>query len=332
MKNIDKKIQIYKCKYCDKKSNRRDIIDKHIKNCTASITYTHIEKNKNKNGNHIIATGDNNKIIIKQYNLIPFSKDGIDCLSINEKFEIFSSNENPMEMIIIKVNLNPQRLNHHNIGLPEKHSGYGIIFDGDQWLYERISVIMEILLNSKEQDLLKIYDEIKDFLKDDKHKYAKDALMDLSNTLRGKHIDTNAKKKLVAHLKKHFENNRNLIKEAMSHTKKNNITNKINKNKLEDILKDGLTIKDVEKSIQIKKRINLKKEMAINMLNELIENINKKEYKLLINIINQTDNIKDLSTITHLLGKSYCFGNKINNKIIQDKINESTINDKILFG
>jgi len=325
------------CKQCNKYFSRPYTLKRHFdtihnKNSTPN---TNNATTKKGNINQVIATGDNSKIIINQYNLFSFSKDGTDCLDENEKVEIFFSPDgSPIEMIIIKVNLDPNKINHHNVGYTDNHLGVGIIFDGNRWISERIDVILQILLESKEKDLLKIYEEIKDFLKDDTKNTIKNTLNDLNKILYPTNkININAKRKLTAHLKKHFFNNRNLVLEAMKYTDNKKITTTNNqKNNLKNILKDGVTIKDVAKGIQLKKRINLKKEIAIHTLNKLIENMNGKEYKLLIDIINQTDNIKDLSTITHLLDKSYCFGNKISDKLIQHKINESIENDKILFN
>jgi len=115
------------CGKCDKYFSRPYTLKRHLdticnKNPTPNINNATTKKG---NINQVINTGDNNKIIIKQYNLLPFGKDGINCLSIPEKIKIFSSDENPMEMIIVKVNLNPDRINHHNVGYTDRHSGYG---------------------------------------------------------------------------------------------------------------------------------------------------------------------------------------------------------------
>ena len=192
--NINYKVKKFKCKYCNKSFDRKDCFKKHVEKCSKSNPKIDVKnninnnvknnknitnKNKNNNGNinSQFVNGDNNKIIIKHYNLFPFGKDGMDCLTIPEKIAIFSSDENPMEMIIVKVNLDANKPNHHNVGIPDLQSGYGIIFDGDKWITERINVIMEVILDSKEKDLIKIHDEIKDFLSDDVNKTIKDTLM-----------------------------------------------------------------------------------------------------------------------------------------------------------
>ena len=259
-------------------------------------------KNNNIHGNNQIISGDNGKIIVKNYNLFPFGKDGVDCLSIPEKITIFSSDENPMEMIIVKVNLDINKPNHHNVGIKDLQSGYGIIFDGDKWLTERISAIMEVLLESKEKDLLKIHDEIKDFLSDDVNKSIKDTLNDLNHNLnRGNHIDIKSKKTLIAHLKKYFYNNRKLAIKFKKHTSNESITDKNSmnddNNRFENILKKGCTIEDIENHIKNKKQ----KETKINVLNDLCShllsilraqnNVNKNYFSLILSRINTISDI-----------------------------------------
>jgi len=334
--NVDSKIVFYKCKKCDIKFDRKDNYRRHIKKCIILCEKNNIN-NKINNGSIItgnngpIITGNNNKIIINQYNLVPFAKDGIDCLTLPERVAIFSSNENPMEMIIVEVNMNPDKKNHHNVGYTDQHFGYGIIFDGNRWITERIDVILEVLFESKEKDLLKIYEEIKDFLLDDTKNTIKNTLNNLSEILSPTNkINATAKKKLIAHLKKHFYNNRHLVLDAKKHTDNNTINND-HKYNFKNILKEGYTIEDVAKGILEKKRINLKKEIAKSILKELSDDINESEFNALTNIINECTSIKNLSIITNLLNKTFCFKNKINEKIIQNKLRESEIIDKFLF-
>jgi len=331
--------QKFKCKYCGKLFNRKDNYNRHTKSCNKkNNTPKKIKQNIIKNRQ--IIKGDNNinnnnNIVIKQYNLFPFGKDGIDCLTTPEKVAIFSSDENPMEMIIVKVNLDPSKINHHNIGYTDEHRGYGIIFDGDSWLTERIDVIMEVLFESKEGDLLKIYDEIKEFLSDHDNNTIKDTLNDLNKKLNPRNkIDAVSKRNLVAHLKKHFYNNRDLIIEAKKHTNNNN-KKPNHKNKLKNILKDGLTIEDIDRKLKLKKindqRIRLKKEIAKDLLQNINE-INDSDQKSIIKLIDQTTDINILQIIVRLLDGAYCFKNNINNNTIQIKIKKEDEKNKLLFG
>ena len=297
----------FMCNKCERNFSRKDSLKRHMKKCDGNkkqnknipiVTnngnygnYGNYGNNGNygnygnygnvNNGNNNIINNNGTYIAVNNF-LFPFGKDGTNCLSTPEKIAIFSSNENPMEMIIIKINLDPRKRNHHNVGYPDKQSGYGIIFDGDNWITERIDVIMNVLLESKEKDLLNIYDEIKQFLSDDKNNMIKDKLDDLNKKLNPRTvIDVKSKKNLVVHLKKHLYNNRKLALDA----KKNiELLNKdINhKNIFENILKDGITIEDVDKGIKLQK---LKKELALDLLDSL--NCTKREYKLISSMINK---------------------------------------------
>ncbi|XWV26660.1 hypothetical protein QJ857_gp0400 [Tupanvirus soda lake] len=320
------------CKKCNKYFSRPYTLKRHQETICNKKNKPQINKNNAKtikgDINQNIINGDHNNITIKQYNLFPFGKDGIDCLTIPEKIAIFESDENPMEMIIIKVNLDPVKIDHHNIGYPDKNSGYGIIFDGDQWLTERIEVIMEVLLESKEQDLLKIHDEIKHILRDDKNDDIKDTLDNLNKKLRPTNkIDATSKRNLIAHLKKHFYNNKELALTA----KKNTFLTKIQKNKskhnFENVLKEGYTLADAERIIQENKeksrRLNLKKEMAKNLMQQM-EEISKNDYLALASHIDQISDGNVMDIILRLLNKSYCFGNDFNSEIIKKEIEKDT--------
>lgn len=322
------------CENCNKVYSRKDSLNRHKIKCV-NINQT-CKKIVNKDGNVIL--GNNNKIIINQYNLCPFAKDGTDCLSTGDKVAIFSSTENPLEMIIVKVNLDPIKLDHHNVGITDLQSGYGIIFDGDKWITERINVIMEVLLNSKEKDLLKIYDEIKDFLSDNAYESIKDTINNLNNKLYPRNkIDAGSRKNLIAHLKKHFYNNRNLVIEA----KKNNTANKYTttqNNKFKNILKEGLSIDDIDKEIQLRKkyepRINCLKELCFYLLKKSMikNNIDKHNFELISFRINSiTNDIDTLNTIINTLTKSSFFDQKISDILIEHKISELNKINNLLF-
>jgi hypothetical protein len=337
--NNDTKNKDNQCEKCNKYFSRPFTLKRHQETiCNKNNKAQNINNAKTKKGNinQIINNGDNNKIIIKQYNLFPFGKDGIDCLTTPEKIAIFSSDENPMEMIIVKVHLDPEKINHHNVGYKDDHSGYGIIFDGDEWLTERIEVILEVLLQSKEKDLLKIYDEIKHFLSHNSNGNIKNTLDNLNRKLRPMNkIDAKSKKNLIDHLKKHFFNNRNLVLEAKKHTE-NKKYNNHHKNNYNNILKDGYTIEDVDREIKLRKqkdqKLNLKKELAKDLIQKLDE-IENSEYNLLIEMINNIDidSINNLNIIIRLLNKSYCFGGELNNEVINNEIKKEEEINKILF-
>jgi DNA-directed RNA polymerase subunit RPC12/RpoP len=165
-KKSDSKI---KCEYCSKPKyfSRKDSLNRHIKNIHSDIIKKSIVGDNNNNSGGIV--GDNNSIInntINQYYLLPFGEYQIDDLSTNDKLAIFSPESNPIETIVIKTHLNPDKKQYHNCGIKDKHSGVGNIYDGEAWKDWRISDMMNILIESGQENSLKIYDKIKHFLQD----------------------------------------------------------------------------------------------------------------------------------------------------------------------
>jgi len=218
----------------------------------------------------------------------------------------------------------PTKLNHHNVGYTDEHSGFGFIYDGEQWLSERIDVIMEILLETKKKDLLKIHDEIKYFLSDDINKTIKGTLDNLNDKLHPRNkIDANSKRILIAHLKKHFCNNKHLVLDAKKHTEKH-VTNNNHKNNYKNILREGLTIESIDQ------KITLKKELARTLLknNKMISN---EDFESMIYLIDETSDISILNIINNSLNHSLYHKTKINSNIIQKKILKRAEMEK-LFG
>ena len=123
----------HKCQYCKKIYCRIDSLNRHINTIHADIINDkriNVKKSKNKgqiNTGKINGSMNNNNITI---NLMPFGKYEENYLTTPEKIAIFSSKMNPIEMIIIKTHLNPNKKQYHNVGITDIQSGYGIIYDG----------------------------------------------------------------------------------------------------------------------------------------------------------------------------------------------------------
>lgn len=211
-----------------------------------------------------------------------------------------------------------------------------ITIEFKKWLYEkvlpairkteRISVIMDVLLNSKEKDLIKIHNEIEDFLIDNENKNIKNTLNNLNNDINPRNkINIQSKKNLIAHLKKHMYNNRQLAIEAKNYTEnKNNI---VNKNNFRNIIKDGITIDEIDKQIKIKKsneiKLNDSKFFAKYLLNLSLEENNTDNYnfELINDNINSFIDLNKLRIIISCLVRSAYFFENITHKIIHNKIN-----------
>ena len=269
-----------------------------------------------------VIIGNNNTIV--KYNLFPFALDGIDCLTTSEKVAIFTSDKNPYEMIIIKVNLDPLKLNHHNISIPDLHSGYGMIFNEHEWITEKISVILEILLNSKEKDLLKIRNEIREFMSEDANKRIKNTMDDFNTTLNPRNpVEIKAKNILTTQLKKYFYNKRGLAKEAIKNTINTTTPEEQNNNNYEGILKDGVTIHELDLHIKTRNQtLKVMREMCNDLITKSINNKNIDDYNLkLINArINTADDVETLNAIMNILFRSAYLNEQITDKNIDDKI------------
>jgi len=78
-------------------------------------------------------------------------------------------------------------------------------------------------------------------------------------------------------------------------------------------------------------RIIIKKELALHLLKQ-IDDLNKNEVESLMEIIKNINDAKILNIITRLLNLTFCFGNKIDNQVIINKIKNDAEAEKILFG
>ena len=96
-------------------------------------------------------------------------------------------------------------------------------------------------------------------------------------------------------------------------------------------LKEGYTMEYVieqmnQKAELEKKKINLRKEIALYVLN-LIDSLNDVEYDNIVYIIYTETDIKVIELIINLLGDSHCFGVDINRNIIQKQIEKQKQTD-----
>jgi hypothetical protein len=335
-KNNKNNNHYYYCELCDQQFSRSDTLKKHYE----SQTHNNKEKtimnaNINTNNGNVYLVGGNNKNVVKNYYFIsPFSNEETDKLTSEEKIAIFTCGTNPIIMIIIKTNLNPNTPEYHNVGYTNMNNGWGYVFNGETWEKKSIQIIMNELLSSKRDDLMKIYDEIKEYLSEEQNKNIKNKINDISLTVEPKlEHQVRSKKRLVLDLKTNFSGNKHLILNAIEKSKKP-IINKFDiiQNKVD--FKNGMTLEDVVKKMDQKKELSvqlkLKKELAINTLQKLNE-LNNKEYKSIFDRINQTTDIEIINIINRLLNKSFTFKNKINNDIINNQIDIETEISNFLF-
>lgn len=322
----DKKNQ-YECKHCNKLFTRKYNLNRHIKTAhNINVDTTNIENN---NGNIII--GDHNNLTVNnnQFFLLPF---GTYCLekdlSVEDKVKIFSSKSGAIETIILKTHLNPELPQYHNCGITDLHVSYGIIYDGDNWIYKPISNIMHDLIENGQKESIELYKQIKNFLQDDVRKEIKNDLEDDKYLLypRTDKKDKNAKKDLIKYLKPTFYNKRELVNNSIKNSGKKIIdTTNRDPDNAYNILREGVTFQDIEEHIQKyiknKEKIPVKKELAMHILDQF-DNINHSKYCELEEKLNKTNDIETIDIITELLIGSFCGMLDINKLIINDEIHK----------
>ena len=327
------------CDICNKSFSRPDALKRHLetskhkkKSSTAApINNNKIYKNKGTI-NQII--GDKNKITNNNFYLIsPFSQEEIDHLTTKEKLAIFFSNDDPIVLIIILTNLNPLTPQYHNVGYTNSHEGYGYIFNGKNWEIKPIQTIMNDLLYSKREDLLKIYREIKEYLTDDDHKDIEEKLDDLNCNVEPKlESDIKLRRKLIMNLKAKFVNNKHLVQAAIKNSNKEIIDceEPYNNHDFNIKLKNGISVDQLDIILKDKNQLLLKKDVAYYILQK-IDNIDNSERQELVQNIDQTRDLKQINIIIQLITESFCSGDEINNDIIERKISEKMEINKFIM-
>jgi len=323
------------CQYCHKRYSRRDSLNRHLKTMHTDITVKNCVTGNNsiianKNNNSIIANNNSNITVnnnnINQFFLLPFGIYKLDDLTTTEKIAIFSSKCNPIEMIIIKTHLDPDKDQYHNCGITDIHSGFGIIHDGGEWRCWRISDIMNTLIESGQENSLKIYNKIKHFFQDDVQKSIEHNLDTNQYLLRPRNnhfnIDIGSKKNLIAHLKSRFYNQRELVEDAMIKTKGKIIKPK-NDNTI-NILKDGVTIEDIDIFLKKEKKSNDRiitiKQMCHQLLNSMGDKANHKNKKLILEYIEKVTDITTINIVFNFLSVNYVFNKNTTYELLMDKI------------
>ncbi len=138
-------------------------------------------------------------------NLCFFAKDGIKCIDLTDFGEIFGSNKNIIESMISKVNLNPDKPQHHNIYYGDTKSSYGEIYENKKWIRKKIDEILDTLIESKIDDLNSILNDMKDFLNKKTRDKIKETIENFDCTKPG------ARKKLKSYLKPILYNHKDMI-------------------------------------------------------------------------------------------------------------------------
>lgn len=307
----------------------------HLKICPEANAQNIVNGNKNIvephiNGDHNnIAGGDiiNNNITI---NIHPYNTSDIDHLTDDEKLDILLSNRGSVIEIVCKVNLDPNKPDHHNMYVNDIKSPHMIVCDGIKWETAPCKTMMTNIVETKKLDLETIFEEMKTFLKDDQITNIKEALAKLNM------CDDKIIKKIMVYLKPILYDNKKMVKATRQKQEQQQQQQQINppikqngddKDKYKWALKKGVTIADVRKKGMERKllavnKINSMRYDIMYLLNMYIRNntIDENEFDLINNRIESTRDITILKIITISLIQSIVSNKKLSNEFINNKI------------
>lgn len=188
---------------CMKAYTRKDSLTRHQKTCDKFMCAKQLVKESTVYGNVEMNNNSKNLAVV---NLIVFAKDGIKSLSSEDLAEILQGNRNYLEHLIEKVNFNPDKPQHHNIYYPDLKSQYGEVYEEDEWKTKKISEIIDVLLNAKAEDLVKILEKYGESLSENRRNKIKETI---ENVHYSKYDRV---KKLASYLRPIFYNNRKMVK------------------------------------------------------------------------------------------------------------------------
>ena len=191
----------HRCDNCDKIYSRKDSLARHKSVCKGKVSQSNTK-------NSAVIIGNENNTFIKSpvtINLIVFGKDGIEHISQKDLCEILKSNKNLYESLITNTNLNPKKPQHHNIFYGDMKSSYGEVYENDKWVKKKISEILNTLLDTKQEDLTEILNDMGDFLNEKTRDKISNAIKDVDYSNPG------SRKRLITYLKALLYNHKDMI-------------------------------------------------------------------------------------------------------------------------
>jgi hypothetical protein len=324
------------CEYCGKILSRKDHLLQHYNSCKKYKMVSNNNKIINKGSNNNLHTENNtnsknnnnntyNQNITIHYNVLPFCKDGIDFLSTEDKFHILSPENDPIIALTERTNLNPELPIYHNVGYNDKKSGYGCVFTGKKWETKKISSIMNELLCAKGKDISAIYDDVKDCISPEQCVPIKKIVDSTQDTIKPKHNrHMKDKELLVGDLKSKFYDNRHLAIDSKKrfHNCTKNKSSVPPKKNYSNMIKEGMTMEEVDKILKDKKIYREKITLLKNIIEYLLKLLNENNIKISIKEqMDNTQNATELNEIINSLALHIYLGKEL---VPNQKPNEKT--------
>lgn len=329
-RNKDIRPKTYDCDCCHQKFSRKDHFNKHICIPTdKSVANTAVSTCKSTNKiikgsyNCNIYGGDNNsKNIYINYNLAPFGKESMDCLSLDEKINILNS-KNILQSIIISINFNPTKFNNHNVYYGDVKNGYGMVYDGKSWRKERISSILNTLCDTRHKNLNDIYDEIKFYLPPQDKTQIRRVLDSVDCLIYPRlRIDFVNRENFHSHTKIDMVNNSKLGKTAMDNTNNCAYYDTALAKLAEEpkfIGKPKYTVAEMQREINLNHRL---KKFAVYSLKILYTNdlVAYTDFDNILAFIDVEPDNSHLRAVIHVIDNAICHNTSANLDIINNEI------------
>jgi hypothetical protein len=198
------------CPNCCKEFSRKYSVDRHLKVCKGDLTKTKgkINYNIKISGNNNNTKIDKSKKIINNINIISLNFPP-DKYTLSEDLDkILSTNNDSVIEIVKKTNVKKNK-SKHNIYSSNKNSLYDEIYMNgrrNRINTRNVDEILNMILQTKTEDLNDFLNEMGDILKDETKEKIKQAIK--------KFYDTKSRKTLKSHLKIILFDNKDMVKKT----------------------------------------------------------------------------------------------------------------------
>lgn len=258
----------------------------------------------------------------KEYDLVPFGKEHIDVLTINEIGQIINSDD-PISVIFEKMYINPNNINNHNLYYSDTRSKIVKVFTGKKWNDLTLRTVQIKLHENCIKFLEYIYNMFKDAFHDhEKMNKFKGRLDDIYKSKSNEDKYKNNKNSIYQVFSDRLTNNKKLGQEAWVTTKER-YKSTYTPDPEEDFTHVFEDIKQDVNDIKAKMgQLQDCRDESIAILKELLTKgkVDKKFDDDLVMLIDKTFNIDHFKIIIKLLNDRKNHSKEISLDIIKNEI------------